>query len=144
MDLESEAWIIEQQTELLYGLIHARYLLTDAGWTKILGKFHRGDFGTCPRILCKRQNCLPIGVSLDLNEHSVKSFCPNCSDVYKIADSVLGKVDGAFFGSGWIPLFLHKYKTVVPDGEPEVYVPRLFGIRISEDFDDGHEDSSTT
>jgi casein kinase II subunit beta len=141
---ESEAWMIEQQTELLYGLLHARYLLTDAGRAGLLAKYRSGDFGRCPRVLCRQAVCLPYGITADLNEHPLKLFCPNCSDVYNIADRDLAKVDGAFFGPSWVPLFLQRYREIVPRGEPELYVGRIFGVRISEDFEDAHEDSSTT
>jgi casein kinase II subunit beta len=144
MQLESEAWVIEQQTELLYGLLHARYLLTEAGWTRVLAKYRNGDFGRCPRVLCYRTVCLPYGITDELNEHSVKLFCPNCSDVYTVSDPALAKVDGAFFGPSWVTPFLQKYPEIVPSEEPEVYVPRVFGVRVSEDFEETHEDSSTT
>jgi casein kinase II subunit beta len=144
MSLESEAWIIEQQTELLYGLLHARYLLTDSGWSHMFAKYTNQDFARCPRVLCNRAVCLPYGVTTELNEHSVKLFCPSCSDVYNITDGDLSKVDGAFFGAAWVPLFLQKCPDIVPTEGPELYVPRIFGVKVSEDLDEPHEDSSTT
>lgn len=82
----------------LYGLIHARYILTPKGkyfsacelfglpfprnW-KSLGlammreKYTAGHFGTCPRVLCNGQMVLPIGMSEYLKYSRVKViFCP--------------------------------------------------------------------
>ena len=144
MKKDSEAWIIEQQAEMLYGLIHARYLMTKAAWPQILEKCENGDFLRCPRVLCRKAACLPYGVSHELCEFPVKMFCPSCSDVYNVADPVMEKVDGAFFGPSWIHCFLAANPQVVPKGEAEVYVPKIFGVKVNTDWDDGHDDSSTT
>jgi len=38
----------------LYGLIHARFILSPKGLAMMREKFLMGGFGTCPRVLCKR------------------------------------------------------------------------------------------
>ena len=37
-------------------------------------KFLMGKFGVCPRVLCERQNVLPIGLSEILRTSRVKVF----------------------------------------------------------------------
>lgn len=53
----------ESKAELFYGLVHARYVMTNQGIKKILQKYTAGHFGHCPRVYCKRSPVLPIGWS---------------------------------------------------------------------------------
>lgn len=50
----------------LYGLMHARYILSFNGLEMMKNKYLRGIFGKCPRDLCDGQNCLPTGLYLFL------------------------------------------------------------------------------
>lgn len=144
MEHESEKWLIEQQAELLYGFIHARYILTEEGLDKMHKKYQNGDFPRCPRVLCNDIKCLPYGVSYDLMDHPVKLFCPNCNDIYNINDEMMETVDGAFFGSSWIHPFLQKYSDIIPNEEPVVYKPRIFGFRLAPDPPPLTEEEDTT
>ncbi|KAK8898861.1 hypothetical protein M9Y10_001153 [Tritrichomonas musculus] len=128
--LESQVFVLEQQTAHLYGLLHARYLLTLEGMEKIYQKYIRNEFPHCPRVLCRKIGCLPFGVSNNMSEYPVKMFCPNCNDVYNVKDPIFSKVDGSFFGNSWIPLFLKKYRHIIPSNKARAHVPKIFGFDV--------------
>lgn len=56
----------------LYGLIHARYIISPRGLSMMREKYLLGTFGSCQRILCDRQLVLPIGLSEELSTSRVK------------------------------------------------------------------------
>jgi len=47
---------------LLYGLIHARYILTSHGLSAMHKKYQQACFGKCPRFLCASQSVVPVRV----------------------------------------------------------------------------------
>eukprot|EP00612_Vaucheria_litorea_P004955 CAMPEP_0171462376 /NCGR_PEP_ID=MMETSP0945-20130129/6436_1 /TAXON_ID=109269 /ORGANISM="Vaucheria litorea, Strain CCMP2940" /LENGTH=230 /DNA_ID=CAMNT_0011988885 /DNA_START=257 /DNA_END=949 /DNA_ORIENTATION=- len=122
---------------LLYGLIHARYIITGNGLEVMHRKFQSGDFGKCPRMYCKGCAVIPLGLKDEPNVEEVKLFCPSCEEVYNYQRSCAGRhgssirIDGAYFGSTFAPLFCMSFEEVTKKSKPnEAYVPRIFGFRI--------------
>ncbi|CAB4056865.1 CSNK2B [Lepeophtheirus salmonis] len=107
-DNPNQSDLIEQAAEMLYGLIHARYILTNRGIAQMIEKYQSGDFGHCPRVYCENQPMLPIGLSDIPGEAMVKLYCPKC--------------------------FPHMLFMVHPEYRPKrpasQFVPRLYGFKI--------------
>ena len=52
-DLEDQKFLdIYQEAMDLYGLIHARFIVSPKGLALMREKFLNGIFGVCPRVLC--------------------------------------------------------------------------------------------
>ncbi|KAF8186625.1 casein kinase subunit II beta [Pholiota molesta] len=113
---------LDVQARLLYGLIHARWIVTARGLTKMLDKYKRADFGRCPRVLCSAQPLLPVGLTDIPYEKSVKLYCGRCEDLYSPKSSRHGSIDGAYFGTTFPHLLFLVYPTLIPakDGEQTV------------------------
>lgn len=75
---EQQQELVESAAEMLYGLIHARYILTQRGMTLMLEKYKQNHFGRCPRFMCANTPCLPVGTSDIFRTATVKIFCPKC------------------------------------------------------------------
>lgn len=112
MFTEEQNELIESAAEMLYGLIHVRYILTSKGMAAMvrlcislsllilssavlhaqvhdtyskplqLDKYKSYDFGRCPRVYCCGQPCLPVGQSDIPRSSTVKIYCPKCEDIY--------------------------------------------------------------
>ena len=113
----------------LYGLIHQRYILTKKGLLKMRVKYHYSMFGICPRLLCDKQEVVPIGLDEELSISRVKVYCPKCEDVYlprmKFVD-----IDGAYFGKSFPIIFFQTFPELVPDEAKKLYIPKIFGFKI--------------
>ncbi|SNX87760.1 related to casein kinase II beta subunit (regulator of circadian clock protein FRQ) [Melanopsichium pennsylvanicum] len=116
---------VEAQAKLLYGLVHARYIITTRGLAKMLEKYKRADFGRCPRVLCYQQPLLPVGLSDNPFQKAVKLFCPRCEDIYSPKSSRHGTIDGAFFGSTFPHMLFMVYPNVLPSKSPSSQSPFL-------------------
>jgi len=110
---------IESSARHLYGLIHARFIITSRGLTKMVDKYKKADFGRCPRVLCYGQPLLPVGLCDVPYQKAVKLYCPRCEDIYSPKSSRHGAIDGAYFGS----TFPHMLFMVHPHMVPAKNVP---------------------
>ncbi|CAN7059376.1 unnamed protein product [Brassica rapa subsp. trilocularis] len=125
--------LIESAAEMLYGLIHARYILTDKGFLSMLNKYNKSEFGRCPRVYCSGQSCLPIGLSDVPGASTVKIYCPKCEDIYHQPSKYQGSsnIDGSYFGTAFPHLFLMYYPSRRPKKvSSQSYVPRVFGFNL--------------
>lgn len=104
--MASDLSLIESSAELLYGLIHQRYICSRAGIQQMSEKYELSHFGVCPRTNCEHSRTLPVGLSDIPGVDTVKLFCPSCLDVYVPPNSRFQTVDGAFFGRTFGALFL--------------------------------------
>ncbi|KAG5411405.1 hypothetical protein IGI04_007724 [Brassica rapa subsp. trilocularis] len=131
MFTEEQNELIESAAEMLYGLIHARYILTTKGLAAmVLDKYKNYDFGRCPRVYCCGQPCLPVGQSDLPRSSTVKIYCPKCQDIYYPRSKYQGNIDGAYFGTTFPHLFLMTYGNLKPPKATQNYVPRVFGFKL--------------
>jgi len=133
---------LTQSACTLYGLIHARYIITAHGLDAMYNKYASKEFGTCPLVQCGGQPVLPVGLKDEMGADTVKIFCPKCQCVYhpppvRSRSSHHGGagaagVDGAAFGTTFPHLFLMTFSNLVPDPLPKdsAYIPRVFGFRV--------------
>mmetsp|Transcript_1169 Transcript_1169/g.2930 ORF Transcript_1169/g.2930 Transcript_1169/m.2930 type:complete len:303 (+) Transcript_1169:200-1108(+) len=115
----------------LYGLVHARYVVTAHGLEAMHAKYARRDFGCCPRFYCDNYPVLPLGLNDSVGVEKVVLYCPRCRHVYRAPAAVPDAVDGAFFGTTFAHLFLMTFgfPRFPPEAQPP-YVPRVFGFRL--------------
>ncbi|TIA79671.1 hypothetical protein E3P98_03139 [Wallemia ichthyophaga] len=147
--------IVEHSAEMLYGLIHARFILTRVGLQQMVEKYENGHFGFCPRFCCQSCPVVPCGRSDTPGVDTVKLYCPNCMDIYVPPSSRFQGVDGSFFGTTFPHLLFHTYKDLQPSivlpvndddtvdyqaiaeshykpAATKIYTPKIYGFRISE------------
>ncbi|KIM77456.1 hypothetical protein PILCRDRAFT_825421 [Piloderma croceum F 1598] len=122
---------LDVQARLLYGLIHARWIVTARGLAKMLEKYKRADFGRCPRVLCQAQPLLPVGLTDAPYEKSVKLFCGRCEDIYSPKSSRHGSIDGAYFGTSFPHLLFLVYPTLIPPKIGPSDVGRAIGDEVT-------------
>ncbi|CAH9097909.1 unnamed protein product [Cuscuta epithymum] len=130
MFTEEQNELVESAAEMLYGLIHVRYILTSKGMAAMLEKYKNFDFGRCPRVYCCGQPCLPVGQSDIPRSSTVKIYCPKCEDIYYPRSKYQGNIDGAYFGTTFPHLFLMTYGHLKPQKPTQNYIPRVFGFKL--------------
>lgn len=121
---------IDNNARFLYGLIHARYIITSRGLSKMVNKYRNGDFGFCPRVHCKLNPLLPIGLTDQPRVSPVKLYCSCCEDIYNPKSSRHSSIDGAFFGTSFPAIFLTTYPQLIPAHSLEIYTPKIFGFYL--------------
>ncbi|KAL7438417.1 hypothetical protein ACHAXH_005869 [Discostella pseudostelligera] len=145
---------LTQSACTLYGLIHARYIVTTHGLDSMYNKYAAKEFGACPLVQCSGQPVLPVGLRDEIGIDTTKIFCPKCKCIYQptppirnyrmsgngsgggsggiYPSSNFGAVDGAAFGTTFPHLFLMTFNNLVPDPPlpDSAYIPRVFGFRV--------------
>ena len=106
-------------------------------------KYHYSMFGICPRLLCDKQEVVPIGMDEELSISRVKVYCPKCEDVYlprmKFVD-----IDGAYFGKSFPIIFFQTFPELVPDEAKKLYIPKIFGFKIFGQVGSKYENKAIT
>lgn len=128
--------IIEHSAEQLYGLIHARYILTKPGLQAMAEKFDRKEFGTCPRYYCGSIQLLPCGLSDTLGKQTVRLYCPSCQDLYIPQSSRHLSLEGAYWGTSFPGVFLKHFKELedyVEKKSKDTYELKIFGFSIAKE-----------
>ncbi|CEP60694.1 casein kinase 2 regulatory subunit CKB2 LALA0_S01e16820g [Lachancea lanzarotensis] len=121
---------LEHDACKLYGLIHARYVITIKGLQKMLQKYKEADFGRCPRVYCNFQPLLPVGLHDAPGVDCVKLYCPCCEDLYVPKSTRHSAIDGAYFGTSFAGMFLQAFPEMVPKHPVQRYVPKIFGFDL--------------
>lgn len=129
---DQQAQMIQHSAEILYGLIHARYIITARGLEQMYEKYTAGVFGRCPRVFCESQLMLPVGQTDIPGQTLVKLFCLRCQDLYypKAIHASCTDIDGAYFGTTFPHLFPHIFPECLPSPPKHTYVPRVFGFKV--------------
>lgn len=126
---------IHEECVVLYGLVHARYILTTKGLQSVREKYVNRVYGSCPRVACHGTACLPTGVSDKPNVGTLRVFCPQCRQTYVPRGRQNARMDGAFFGPYLPAMFLMSYQ--VPQfhnfSKVQPYEAKVFGFRLHDD-----------
>ncbi|GFH46106.1 casein kinase 2 beta chain, CK2B [Chaetoceros tenuissimus] len=129
---EAQQEIVESAAEMLYGLIHARYILTNRGMHAMYEKYRSAAFGRCPHVFCQGQPVLPVGLSDLPRNFTVNVFCPRCHGLFFPKSTRQANIDGAYFGTTFPHLYLMTHPDMVPVRPTQEYTPRVYGFKINE------------
>uniref|UniRef100_A0A7S3PWQ0 Casein kinase II subunit beta n=1 Tax=Chaetoceros debilis TaxID=122233 RepID=A0A7S3PWQ0_9STRA len=128
---EAQQEIVESAAEMLYGLIHARYILTNRGMHAMYEKYRSASFGRCPHVFCQGQPVLPVGLSDLPRNYTVNVFCPRCHGLFFPKSTRQANIDGAYFGTTFPHLYLMTHPDMIPVKPTQEYTPRVYGFKIN-------------
>jgi len=140
---EEQQEIVESAAEMLYGLIHARYIVTNRGMHAMYEKYRAAAFGRCPCVFCQGQPVLPVGLSDLPRNYTVNVFCPRCHGLFFPKSTRQANIDGAYFGTTFPHLYLMTHPDMIPTRPSQTYVPRVYGFKVHKSslFYKNHEES---
>ncbi|RGB39237.1 casein kinase II regulatory subunit-domain-containing protein [Rhizophagus diaphanus] len=124
--------LVENSAEVLYGMIHQRYILTRQGLQQMVDKYENNHFGHCPRVYCQPTAVVPCGRNDHPGLETVKLFCPNCLDLYTPPSSRYHNIDGAYFGTTFPHLLFQQFPELLPNTPTRIYEPKIFGFKVNE------------
>jgi casein kinase II subunit beta len=111
---------------MLYGLIHARYIVTNRGMHAMYEKYRAASFGRCPQVFCQGQPVLPVGLSDLPRNYTVNVFCPRCHGLFFPKSTRQANIDGAYFGTTFPHLYLMTHSVSVADCDYVSFVSSCF------------------
>eukprot|EP00123_Amoebidium_parasiticum_P005126 comp16376_c0_seq1/m.14230 comp16376_c0_seq1/g.14230 ORF comp16376_c0_seq1/g.14230 comp16376_c0_seq1/m.14230 type:complete len:313 (-) comp16376_c0_seq1:6-944(-) len=118
---------INKSAERLYGYIHARYIITSRGLSRMCQKYQRGDFGHCASPGCHHHPLLPMGTTDIIKREKMRLLCPSCEETFAVENTTL---DGAYFGTSWVQMLFFTFPETKPAKYPTKYTPRVFGYKV--------------
>ncbi|KAF8138395.1 casein kinase II, regulatory subunit [Boletus edulis] len=128
--------IVEASAELLYGLVHQRYILTRAGLQSMVDKYENAAFGVCPRVYCVGLQWAFFGTTFaHLFFQSYRELSP--APFWKPSSSTESSLSPGrspdSVNSSQRPPFVNPN----PHGgqkrpEGRIYEPRIYGFKVSE------------
>jgi casein kinase II subunit beta len=112
---------VQRAAEVLYTLVHARYVISPRGLDTVRSVLRRSDgsvnpvFGRCPRIRCRGMPLIPYGDSDNFDARNsvstrAKRYCSCCGEKFYMWDS---KADESAWGTSFCHLFLMIYGSTV-------------------------------
>ena len=130
VDEEDQA-MLETACQMLYGLVHARFLQTTRGIQALYDKFSSGVYGLCWNEKCQsnKRYVLPLGNDV-VGQSGTNVFCPSCGEWYVPRNPKLGQLDGAYFGTSAAHMMVMQYSNQVPTGSTVPFLPLLYGFRV--------------
>ncbi|KAL7719232.1 Casein kinase II subunit beta [Entamoeba marina] len=121
--------LYEEVAKDLLGMIHARYIVTEEGMSKMKEKYRKKDFGCCSRYYCNNKALLPIGSTDNHGCDTVKLYCPSCKHVYNPPQEFVD-IDAADFGTTFAHYFLLTHSKYNHRSSKKQYKPCIFGFSL--------------